>query len=129
MAKVNLTDRIEVPSERKLTDAGQMHVPCKFARTGTQLYTAGQLGLKDKEPNEIIEVHREEADVFDSESMATFRSAPVTIGHPAEQVTAANAKELQVGSLEGMPTRDEDTLGGVLVLTAQEAIDVLEDGT
>jgi hypothetical protein len=31
--------------------------------------------------------------------------------------------------LEGMPTRDEDTLGGILVLTAQEAIDALEDGT
>jgi hypothetical protein len=138
MLKVNdvqLSDRIEVPTERVLTDAGQMHVPCKFARTGSQLYTAKQLGLVDREDNEVITVHREAADVFDSESMATFRSAPVTIGHPKSDdgkaivVSAENAKELQVGMLEGMPVQDEETLGGVLVLTAQEAIDALEDGT
>ena len=85
MLKVNdvqLADRISVPSERKLTDAGQMHVPCKFARTGTQLYTAKQLGLVDREENEVITVHREAADVFAVDSMESFRSSPVTIGHP-----------------------------------------------
>ncbi len=133
--KINLVDRISVPSQRTLTDSGQMHVPCKFARTGSQLYTAGQLGLKDKEPNEIIEVHRAEEDVFCEDSMATFRSAPVTIGHPKDEagapiaLTAENSKDLQVGMLEGMPVRDEDTLGGTLILTAKEAIEALEDGT
>ena len=132
---VALADRIEVPSERTLTDAGQMHVPCKFARTGSQLYTAKQLGLADRDANEVITVWREAADVFDGESMDSFRSAPVTIGHPKDEagspisVTAVNAKDLQVGMLEGMPVQDEDTLGGVLVLTSQEAIDALEDGT
>ena len=132
---INLVDRIEVPTERKLTDAGQMHVPCKFARTGTQLYTASQLGLVDKAPNEIVEVHRSEEQVFDEASIASFRSAPVTIGHPVNDagealaVSAENAKELQVGMLEGMPVRDEDTLGGTLILTNKEAIDALEDGT
>ena len=132
---VALADRIEVPSERTLTDAGQMHVPCKFARTGSQLYTAKQLGLADRDENEVITVWREGADVFDGESMDSFRSAPVTIGHPKDEagspisVTAVNAKDLQVGMLEGMPVQDEDTLGGVLVLTSQEAIDALEDGT
>jgi hypothetical protein len=132
---IALADRIEVPSERTLTDAGQMHVPCKFARTGSQLYTAKQLGLADRDENEVITVWREGADVFDGESMDSFRSAPVTIGHPKDEagspisVTAVNAKDLQVGMLEGMPVQDEDTLGGVLVLTSQEAIDALEDGT
>ena len=138
MLKVNdvrLADRISVPTERKLTDAGQMHVPCKFARTGTQLYTAKQLGLADLDDNEVVEVHREAADVFATDSMDSFRSAPVTIGHPknaegkAIQVSAENAKDLQVGMLEGMPVQDEETLGGVLVLTDQAAIDALEDGT
>ena len=130
-----LADRISVPTERTMTDAGQMHVPCKFARTGSQLYSAGQLGLTEKSPTEVVTVYRDEADVFDEESMATFRSAPVTIGHPKDAagvnigVSAENAKELQVGALEGMPTRDEDTLGGTLVLTNKEAIDALEDGT
>ncbi len=132
---VQLTDRISVPTKREVNDQGQMIVPCKFARTGSQLYTAGQLGLVDEAPNKIITVYRDEADVFMQDSMDSFRSAPVTIGHPKDEagkpvkVTSVNSKDLQVGALEGMPVRDEDTLGGVLVLTAQEAIDTLEDGT
>ena len=130
---VQLSDRISVPTQRTITDAGQMHVPCRFARTGTQQYTAGQLGLVDKNPKEIVTVYRDEADVFDQASMESFRSAPVTIGHPKDvngspiALSAVNAKDLQVGMLEGMPARDEDTLGGVLVITAQEAIDAIED--
>ncbi len=132
---VSLSDRISVPTKRTMTDGGQMHVPCAFARTGSQLYSAKQLGLKDCKPSDVITVWRDEADVFATDSMDSFRSAPVTIGHPKNAaglpmaVTADNSKELQVGMLEGMPTRDEDTLGGVLVLTSQEAIDALEDGT
>jgi hypothetical protein len=130
-----LNDRISVPTSRKLTDAGQMHVPCAFARTGSQLYTAGQLGLQDRDAKEIVTVWRDEADVFAQDSLESFRSAPVTIGHPKDAdgksiaVSADNSKELQVGMLEGMPVRDEDTLGGTLILTAKEAIDALEDGT
>tara|TARA_R100000541_G_scaffold21478_3_gene31433 strand:- start:8214 stop:9263 length:1050 start_codon:yes stop_codon:yes gene_type:complete len=135
LSDVKLADRIEVPTERKLTDSGQMHVPCAFARTGSQLYSAKQLGIQDEDPNKVITVWRDEADVFAEDSMSTFRSAPVTIGHPKDAegkaiaVTAKNASDLQVGMLEGMPVRDEDTLSGMLILTDQAAIDVLEDGT
>lgn len=130
---INLVDRISVPTQRIITDNGQMIVPCAFARTGTQLYTAKQLGLIDREENEIIEVHREASDVFAADSMATFRSAPVTIGHPRNEknepiaVTVDNAKDLQVGMLEGMPKQTEDTLSGVLVLTDKVAIDALDE--
>jgi hypothetical protein len=132
---VHLNDRISVPTKRTMTDGGQMLVPCKFARTGSQLYSAKQLGLADENPNKVITVWRDEKEVFDSESMESFRSSPVTLGHPKDEkgnaiaVTATNSKEYQVGALEGMPTRDEDTLGGTLVLTTQQAIDALEEGT
>ena len=132
---INLEDRISIPTQRTLTDAGQMHVPCKFARTGAQLYTAKQLGMADEADNKVITVYRDEADVFDEASVESFRSAPVTLGHPLADdgskisVSAENAKDLQVGMLEGMPVRDEDTLGGILILSAQEAIDALEEGT
>jgi len=131
---IQLVDRISVPTKRTINDQGQMIVPCKFARTGSQLYTAGQLGLADEAPDKIVTVFRDESDVFEEGSMESFRSAPVTIDHPKDEngapikVTSKNSKELQVGVLEGMPVRDEDTLGGVLVLTAQEAIDSLEEG-
>ena len=142
ITSTQLSDRISVPTNRTLTDAGQMHVPCKFARTGSQKYLASQVfrskALLDAEhlkPNDVITLYRDEATVFDEASMESFRSAPVTLGHPKDAngkpvaVTSANSKEFQVGVLEGMPVRDEDTLGGTLVLTAQEAIDALEDGT
>ena len=133
---IRLEDRISVPTARHITDAGQMIVPCAFARTGLQAYTAGSLGLTDRGPNEIVHVMRHESDVFDAKTMASFRSAPVTIGHPVStktgrgiKVTAANAGRLQVGMLEGMPTRDEDTVTGTLVITRKDAIDHIEEGT
>ena len=68
LASVSLTDRIQVPSARHLTDSGQMIVPCAFARTGAQNYTAGQLGLTDTASDKVVTVMRDEADVFDSAS-------------------------------------------------------------
>ena len=130
---VNLEDRISVPTKRTMTDAGQMIVPCAIARVGTLIYKGSSLGLVDQ-ADELIEIHRKEEDVFSQDSMDTFRSAPVTIGHPKDAdgkavlVDASNAKELQVGMLEGMPTRDEDLLTGTLVITNQEAIDTIEEG-
>ena len=134
LSTIQLTDAIKVPSQRTITDAGQMIVPCAFARTGVQLYKGSSLGLIDQ-ADETIEVHRTDEVVFDEASMESFRSSPVTIGHPKDsddkpvQVTSANSKEYQVGMLEGMPARDEDTLSGTLVISDQTAIDKIEGGT
>lgn len=126
---VKLNDRIKVPTQRKFTDSGQLIVPCAFARTGTQLYSAGSLGLTDRKPDEAVTVIRDEADVFDEASVESFRSVPVTVGHPAEgMVTADNAAKLQVGMLEGMPVRDENKLSGTLVIARKDAIDLIEEG-
>lgn len=131
---VSLSDRLEIPTQRKFTDAGQMIVPCSFARTGVQLYSAVSLGITDAEEGAMIEVTRSEDVVFDEASMESFRSSPVTIGHPMSDdgapilVTAENASTYQKGMLEGMPVRDEDTLTGTLVITDQEAIDAIEGG-
>ena len=67
---VSLTDRIEVPTQRQITDAGQMIVPCAFARTGSMQYTAGQLGLQDVAADKIVTVLSDEAAVFDEDTMA-----------------------------------------------------------
>lgn len=135
LSSIKLSDRIQIPTKRRLTDAGQMHVPCTFARTGIQLYTAAQLNLTGVPPKTVIEVHRSEGEVFNQDSMDSFKSSPLTLGHPKGSdgkpiaVTAENSKEFQVGMLEGLPKRFEDSLGGELVLTSQKAIDSLIDGT
>jgi len=130
---VSLEDLLEVPSERKLNDAGMMIVPCSFARTGSQTYSAGALGLKDRKEDEPVQVFRDEATVFEDGAMASFRSSPVTLGHPVldgkpVSVTAENSKDFQVGFLEGLPVRDEDLLTGTLVISDQAAIDAIEEG-
>lgn len=135
LKNVNLVDLIQVPTQRTITDAGQMIVPCAFARTGSMNYLASQLGLVDRPADEVVAVMRDEADVFDTAAMESFRSAPVTIGHPVcdegkpINVTAENAAELQVGMLEGMPVRDEDLVSGSLVIARKDAIDLIEEGT
>jgi hypothetical protein len=130
---VALQDLLVMPTERQITDSGQMIVPVAFARIGTQDYSAGQLGLTDRAPEEIVTLHRKEADVFDEKSMASFRSVPVTVGHPmadgkSVNVTSANAAELQKGMLEGMPVRDEDNLTGSIVITDEATIQLIQDG-
>jgi hypothetical protein len=116
-----------------MTDAGQMIVPCAFARIGTQMYTKSSLGL-DGDSKDVVSVVRDEADVFAEDAMASFRSAPVTMGHPKNSdgsplaVSADNAAQLQVGMLEGVPTRDEDLVTGTIVIANQTAIDAVEDG-
>ena len=130
---VSLTDRLQIPTQRKITDAGQMIVPCAFARIGSQEYSAIALGVQDAAEGDMIQVFRDESEVFSDASMETFRSAPVTLGHPKEDgapvaVTSENAATYQKGMLEGMPTRDEDNLIGTLVITDQEAIDAIEAG-
>ena len=124
---IELHDKITIPSKRHLTDSGQMIVPCAFARTGVQRYSAEQLGLKDMDPSTVVEVNRRESEVFHVNSLASFRSAPVTLGHPKEAITSKNSEQFQVGMLEGMPVRDEDTLTGTLVLSNQKAIDALDE--
>lgn len=128
ISNLTLNDRIKLPTARKFTDSGQLIVPCSFARTGTQVYSANQLGLTDRDGDTKVTVHRKEEAVFDSASMNSFRSVPVTIGHPSEDVTASNASELQKGFLEGLPTRDDDKLEGTLVLTDAKAIEVIDSG-
>ena len=131
---ITINDRIEVPSVRTKNSAGQMIIPCTFARTGVQKYLAGSLGLYHLDAADVVDVYREETEVFNTDSIESFRSSPVTLGHPRVngepiKVSPENAKEYQMGMLEGIPVRDEDFLKGTIVVTNQEAMDAIEDGT
>ena len=127
-----LIDKLTIPSKRIYTDSGMLQVPCVLARTGVQQYTADSLGLEGG--SKIIDVHREESEVFNDESLSTYRSCPMTSGHPvvdgkAVLVTTKNSKSLQVGFLEGNAIRDEDHVTGNLVVSNADAIENIEQGT
>ena len=65
-----LFDRVEVNnSKRVITDEGYLVVPAKIARSGFYDYTAGELGLEGRDPNENIVIYRPPEEVFNKDSM------------------------------------------------------------
>lgn len=128
---LRLQDRgVALPTQRKFKDSGQMIAPATIARVGIMEYRASELGslFADRDPMSLVKVMTREEDLFCADSLETYRSAPITIGHPADDVTIENSKELQHGNLDGMPFRDGDQLAAHIVLSSIDAINVVETG-
>ncbi len=85
------------PSARTYTDEGFLCVSGKAARTGVYKYLASELGLKDRAPNEIVNVLRHADDVFDADSLSTYKNVDVTNDHPSDLVTTTTYKDVSVG--------------------------------
>lgn len=121
-----------MPTERMFKDSGAMIAPCVIARTGIMEYRARELGSQfaNRNPDDIIRIATFEEDLFDADSLATYRSSPITNGHPNEDVTVENAKDLAKGSLEGMPVacKDAGELKGVLVINDADLIAEVKAG-
>lgn len=67
--------------------------------TGIQKYLGKEIGLKDENADKVIEMVRESVDVFNLDSMSTFKGKPVTLFHPESKVNSKNFKKFIVGSL------------------------------
>jgi len=95
---------IDIPksSEREYTREGYLRVPAKIARTGIQEYSAGELGLADREPGDIVKIMRPADEVLTQRSLQSFAKKPITLNHPVELLDASNATKF----LKGM-TGDE----------------------
>lgn len=72
-----------------------------IARTGTQEYLAGELGL-DGDPQRVIPVARTPEEVFAPEAMASFEGVPVCDSHPPESVTAVNFSQYSRGHVQNV---------------------------
>ena len=70
-----LEDRSPISSERTYTDEGFLVVPARISRTGIQEYLAVEMGLTDRDPNDIIRVYRPEEEVFSDLSLSSRMSA------------------------------------------------------
>ena len=124
--EVCFNDRLELPTERIFKDSGQMIAPCTIARIGVMLYKAKECGslFNDRDPNSIVRIATFPEDLFDSASLESYRSSPITLGHPEDDVNTENAKELVKGVLEGVPLADakNERLQSTLVLNDADAI-------
>jgi hypothetical protein len=85
------------PSARTYTDEGFLCVSGKAARTGVYKYLAREIGLNDRNPNEIVNVLRHADEVFNVDSLSTYSNVDVTNDHPSDLVTAATYKNVSVG--------------------------------
>lgn len=101
-----------------------------LARTGSMDYIGSELNIREH-ANDMIKVEHRKEDLLDSATIASFENKPLTIEHPAEDVTPENRNELgygyirdvHVGKVDGY-----DCLLGTVVVTDQHAIDMIQNG-
>lgn len=122
---MNFTDAVAIASPRKTRD-GYLVADARIARTGIYLYRGSELG---KPEMETVRVYRPESSVFADAAMASFAHRPITVGHPAEGVTADNWKSHAVGSTDGEVVRDGQFVRVPMILMDKSAIDAVEAGT
>lgn len=130
-ASAMISDNIVTTPEGYLLCIG---VP--IARTGELLYSEGE--LLNADGDEVLEaldgklrVTRDDASLFDPNTMASFEGKAVTIGHPAEFVNPMNWQSLANGHMQNVRRgtgADSDKLLADLLLVTAQAISLIKNG-
>jgi hypothetical protein len=119
MSRVRRFDRVAIPASKR-TQEGFLKIDGnKIARTGIQEYRRAD--------GSMVRELRPAAEVFDTESMASFALLPLTDNHPAKMLDATDAKKHAVGSV-GQPKKDGDWLSAPISVWDAAAITSIESG-
>src|SRR4051812_20324517 len=70
-----------------------------IARTGWQVYGAGELPGIEPDKNDLVHIYRDPAEVFRAETLASCNGKPLVIEHPDDNVTPANWRDLAHGAM------------------------------
>ena len=124
---MQFTDAVVLDGSRRTRD-GYLVADAKVSRTGIQTYLAGEIGLTDRDPRDVIRVYRSEEEVFAADAMASLAFRPMTVDHPSEMVTADNWKKHAVGLAGGDVARDGQFVRVPLTLMDSQAIADFEAG-
>ncbi|RTQ01290.1 DUF2213 domain-containing protein [Enterobacter sp. WCHEn045836] len=129
--RITVTDRLSfrVDSQRKILDNGYLSVPGRVARTGVQQYTAQELGLTDRPPNELVNVYRPPEEVFKPESLASYDNSDITLQHPDKFVGSTTYKEVSVGHATSAGRKFGEYVVVDHLIKDQGAIDAVNKGT
>lgn len=98
-----------------------------LARTGIQLYRAGEIFTDAPDPMAIVRVYRPHSEVFDKLSMASFENRPVTVNHPAVSVTSENWRQYAVGEVRDV-RREGNFMVGTVIVKDKAGIDAIKSG-
>jgi uncharacterized protein len=101
-----------------------------IARTGEMVYGPGETPLEADEDGQVT-ISREEKDVFNPKTMASFEGKPVTITHPTEFVNPDNWSQLAKGVVQnvrrGIGDSKNDLIADLLI-TDSVAINLIKNG-
>jgi hypothetical protein len=114
------------PTQRLTPEGFLLCKDVPIARTGEQLYHATELpllGIADG----MIRVARDEAEVFDPASMASFAGKPIVDDHPDDWIVPDNIASHQIGTVANV-RRSGGLLLADLLFTARRGIDLVRGG-
>lgn len=120
---MQFTDNAQLANTR-LTNDGYLVATVNCARTGLQTYHSSEVGKGDG----LINVYRDEKEVFAHDSLASFVGKPVTNDHPPVEVKANNWKQYAVGSIAEGVLRDGEHIKVPVTLMDAETIKAVQDG-
>lgn len=108
---IRFNDRVSV-GEIKDTKEGYLVATARVARTGEQLYLAGELGEAATKagfkPTDVVRVYRHADQVFSDSTLSSVTRVPVTLDHPPESVTAENWAKYSKGEVGDAYTKDTE---------------------
>jgi len=114
-------------SKRTKTPEGYLMVADnRMARPGLLTYLAREIDYPGRRGDEFVTVYRPPALVFDQAVVGSFRSKPVTMGHPGEKVTAKNFRGTAAGFSKDDIRVEDNHLVGSLLITDAEVVDYVE---
>lgn len=121
---MKITDSVNI-GDAKVNASGYLEAVARTARTGIQQYLGSELGRPELS---IVNVYRDESEVFSKRSLDTFSRIPITIDHPSVDVDATNWKKLAVGTTGDEVLRDGEYLKIGLKITDADAVKAINGG-
>lgn len=110
----------------RITASGFLVADVRFARTGIQSYAGAEI---DRSDLTLVDVYRPPAEVFSANAMRSFAGSPLTMGHPADAVSASTWRQHSIGRLGEEIIRDGDFVRATLIVQDAAAIDMIRGGT
>lgn len=121
---MKITDSVLL-GDTRLSDSGYLEAFARTARTGIQQYLGSEVGRPDLQ---VVNVYRDETEVFSKTALQTFSKIPVTDDHPGQPVTAENWRDVAVGTTGDEVLRDGEYLKIGLKITDARAVKAVQAG-
>lgn len=115
-------------SSRQYTEDGFLRVAVRGARVGIQKYLASELGLKDRNPQDVVNVLRPPEEVFSADSLQSYKDADFTIEHPDDMVNPDTYNSVSVGHITSEGRRSGDWVEFDSIIKSKEGIKSIESG-